>query len=395
MPDEARRLAHARAAHRPAEARRRDGRARPSRSSNAPRLPALRRRSTRSVRASSSAFTPTIDALVTPDIDASLDEQAREDALLERVQGARRLVGRAPAVLAERGRRAAALVAAARGARRVGRLRRTTCRAIADRWDVALVAAVVCPGDVRRRRGSCFPLADERWLLAAALAVGALAALLDLAGLDAPLQRREARRLHARSGSGSVQLLEALLLGRPRRRGDPVGRHRRRSTAGRPRSSSRSSRALFERIAVSRSRVPGEDGAARPRPPDVIFFALFLAAARPLRAARRRDVDRDDGRAVDHADRDVRRSTSERAPGAARARARLPRCRTPTSAVADASRGGGRGQRRAPPWPQGRSHGSAVTARPRPRCSALACCTSAESIDFEAPAAAALPGSGV
>ena len=36
---------------------------------------------------------------------------------------------------------------------------------------------------------------------------------------------------------------------------------------------------VFERIAVSFS-VPGEDGAARLGPPDVIFFALFLAAAR-------------------------------------------------------------------------------------------------------------------
>jgi hypothetical protein len=35
---------------------------------------------------------------------------------------------------------------------------------------------------------------------------------------------------------------------------------------------------LFDRIAVAFA-VPGEDGAARLGPPDVIFFALFLAAA--------------------------------------------------------------------------------------------------------------------
>jgi len=35
---------------------------------------------------------------------------------------------------------------------------------------------------------------------------------------------------------------------------------------------------LFERIAVAFA-VPGEDGAARLGPPDVIFFALFLAAS--------------------------------------------------------------------------------------------------------------------
>ena len=67
-------LAHPRAPHRPAEARRRDG----LRDGRVPR-----RRSTSRSRTPLDVarpgeiqrFTPTIDALVTPDIDASLDEQ--------------------------------------------------------------------------------------------------------------------------------------------------------------------------------------------------------------------------------------------------------------------------------------------------------------------------------
>ena len=56
-------------------------------------------------------FTPTIQALYVPDIDESLDEAAREDALLERLQGAGPVVGRAAAVLSPR--RVAAFVALA------------------------------------------------------------------------------------------------------------------------------------------------------------------------------------------------------------------------------------------------------------------------------------------
>ena len=57
-------------------------------------------REQRSRARTTAAFTPTIDALVTPDIDASLDEQADEDAFLERVQGRRRLVGITSSLLA-------------------------------------------------------------------------------------------------------------------------------------------------------------------------------------------------------------------------------------------------------------------------------------------------------
>ena len=57
-------------------------------------------------------FTPTIEALVTPDIDASLDEQAAKTRLLERLQGARCLVGRAAAVLTRRRAALGAVLAA-------------------------------------------------------------------------------------------------------------------------------------------------------------------------------------------------------------------------------------------------------------------------------------------
>ena len=46
------------------------------------------------------AFTPTVDALYTPDIDESLDEEGAKAALLAVVQGARRVVRGPAAVLA-------------------------------------------------------------------------------------------------------------------------------------------------------------------------------------------------------------------------------------------------------------------------------------------------------
>ena len=45
-------------------------------------------------------FTPTIEALAVPDIDSSLDENAVENRVLERLQAGRALVGRTSALLA-------------------------------------------------------------------------------------------------------------------------------------------------------------------------------------------------------------------------------------------------------------------------------------------------------
>ena len=69
----------ARAPHRPAEARRRDGRARgrvPGRS----RVPALATPLDAGRLGAIQRFTPTIEALVTPDIDEALDEQPAKTA---------------------------------------------------------------------------------------------------------------------------------------------------------------------------------------------------------------------------------------------------------------------------------------------------------------------------
>ena len=115
--EEAARVADARAAYRPAEAARGDGRAH-RRVRRRVALPA-RARVADDPQVSCSRFTPTIEALVTPDIDAALDEQTAKTALLERLQGARPLVGGAAALLSTR--RAAALAARRRSARRLGR----------------------------------------------------------------------------------------------------------------------------------------------------------------------------------------------------------------------------------------------------------------------------------
>ena len=88
-PAEARALARARAAHRPAEAARRDGRATPLAFVNALAFP-LADALDADGSASCSASRRTIEALVVPDIDAALDEAAGEDRVLERLQGGRR-----------------------------------------------------------------------------------------------------------------------------------------------------------------------------------------------------------------------------------------------------------------------------------------------------------------
>ncbi len=147
---------------------------------------------------------------------------------------------------------------------------------IADRWDVALVAAVVFPFTFLVA-WLLLPLADERWLLAAALATGALAALLDLAGLDALFNVAKVVAFTL-FGFWFVQMLEALmwivLVAAVIPWVDIASVYR-----GPTKVVVEQQPGVFERIAVSFS-VPGEDGAARLGPPDVIFFALFLAASR-------------------------------------------------------------------------------------------------------------------
>ena len=180
---------------------------------------------------------------------------------------------RAPAVLS--GTRAAALVALL-AALTAWEAFAGHLPGIADRWDVALVAAVVFPVTFLVA-WLLLPLADERWLLAAALAMGALAALLDLAGLDALFNVAKVVAFTL-FGFWFVQMLEALmwivLVAAVIPWVDIASVYR-----GPTKVVVEQQPGVFERIAVSFS-VPGEDGAARLGPPDVIFFALFLAASR-------------------------------------------------------------------------------------------------------------------
>ena len=146
---------------------------------------------------------------------------------------------------------------------------------IPDRWDVALVAVVVFPATFLVA-WLLLPLADLRRLLAGALATGALALVLDLAGLDALFN---VAKLVAFTlfGFWFVQMLEALtwvvLVAAVIPWVDIASVYR-----GPTKVVVEEQPGFFERIAVSFS-VPGGDGAARLGPPDVIFFALFLAAA--------------------------------------------------------------------------------------------------------------------
>ena len=146
---------------------------------------------------------------------------------------------------------------------------------VSDPWDVALVAAVVFPATFLVA-WLLLPLAEERWLLAGALATGALALALHLAGLDA-LFNVVKLVAFILVGFCFVQMLEALrwivLVAAVIPWVDVASVYR-----GPTKIVVEEQPGVFERIAVSFS-VPGHDGAARLGPPDVIFFALFLAAA--------------------------------------------------------------------------------------------------------------------
>ena len=153
---------------------------------------------------------------------------------------------------------------------------RTSCPAVGDRWDVAIVALVLIPATF----GVVWlllPVADARGLFPIAVATGALALLLDLAGLDAGAN---VAKLVAFTlvGFWFLQLFEALswvvLVAALIPWVDIASVYR-----GPTRVVVDEQPGLFERIAVAFA-LPGEDAAARLGPPDVLFFALFLAAAR-------------------------------------------------------------------------------------------------------------------
>ena len=271
-PAQARALADARAPHRAAEARGRDGR-RDRRVPRRARLPARRRSSTRSEPGEIQRFTPTIDVLVTPDDRRVARRAGREDTRSGTPSRRSAVVGRAAAVLSRE-----------RGLRRSPRCsRRSSCgmpggRAPGGRptaWDVALAAFVLLPVTFAVA-WLLLPLAPRRRWSSWPAASGALAVLLHLAGLERPLQRREAPRVRPRRVLVRPGLFEALswvVLVAARH---PAGSTRVRLTrpdALRRRGASRASSSGSR----SHSRSPGRMPRPALGPPDVIFFALFLA----------------------------------------------------------------------------------------------------------------------
>jgi hypothetical protein len=183
------------------------------------------------------------------------------------------VVGRAPAVLTAS--RAAAL----------GALLAALCAwdafahalpAVSDRWDVAVVAAVLLPATFAVI-WLLLPIAEARGLFAIALATAALAVLLHLADLTAAANVAKLVTF-ALVGFWFLQLFEALswvvLVAVVIPWVDIASVYR-----GPTRVVVEEEPGLFEKIAVSFA-IPGEkDAAARLGPPDVLFFALFLATA--------------------------------------------------------------------------------------------------------------------
>lgn len=147
--------------------------------------------------------------------------------------------------------------------------------AVHDRWDVALIAALVLPATFLVV-WLLLPLAPRRGIVLLAVAAGLIAVLLDLAGLEAGFNVTKIVA-YALFGFWFLQLFEALswvvLVAAVIPWVDIASVYR-----GPTRVVVEEEPGVFERIAVSFS-LPGEDAAARLGPPDVIFFALFLATA--------------------------------------------------------------------------------------------------------------------
>lgn len=141
--------------------------------------------------------------------------------------------------------------------------------------DVALVAGVLIPATFAAS-WLALPLTRARGLLPVAVAFGALAWVLDVAGLDALFNVAKLAALTlagfwflaAFQALSWVVLVAAII---PWVDALSVWRGPTRVVVEeRP--------GLFERIAIS-FRLPGEDTSASLGPPDVLFFALFLATA--------------------------------------------------------------------------------------------------------------------
>ena len=120
------------------------------------------------------------------------------------------------------------------------------------------------------------PLAPTRGVLVIALALGVLALILDLAGMGSAFNVAKLLALTA-AGFGFLQLFEALswvvLVAVVIPWVDAVSVWR-----GPTEYVVSQKPGLFDRISIA-FRLPGEEGSANIGPPDILFFALFLATA--------------------------------------------------------------------------------------------------------------------
>jgi hypothetical protein len=146
---------------------------------------------------------------------------------------------------------------------------------VADRWDVVLVATVVIPATFLVV-WLLAPFAEARRVPLAFVAAAAAAVLLELAGLESLFNAAKIVAF-ALFGFWFLQLLEQLwwvvLVAALIPLVDIASVYR-----GPTKVVVEEEPGLFERIALSFA-LPGEEAAARLGPPDVIFFALLLAAA--------------------------------------------------------------------------------------------------------------------
>ena len=182
------------------------------------------------------------------------------------------MVGRAPAVLTG-GRRAA--LAGLLAALVAWDALASALPDVSEGVDVALLAAILIPAAFAVP-WLLLPVADARSLLLFGLGVAAACVVLDVASLGAAFNVAKLLALTL-LGFWFLRLFEELswvvLVAAPIPWADIFSVYRgptRQVVEERP--------GVFERIAVEFS-LPGEHDAARIGPPDVFFFALFLAAA--------------------------------------------------------------------------------------------------------------------
>ena len=182
------------------------------------------------------------------------------------------MVGRAAAVLS---RPRAAALAALLGALALWEAFAGSAPGVAGRWDVAWIAVLLIPvtfGVV----WALVPLVDARGLVPVALATGVLAVLLSLAGLGALFNIAKLVG-YALAGLVFLTLFEALswvvLVSLLVPLVDIGSVYR-----GPTKVVVEQEPGLFDRISIS-FRLPGEEESANIGPPDILFFALFLATA--------------------------------------------------------------------------------------------------------------------